>query len=295
MIPTLSCRKVNVLIMKRVIAFLIDTILLNILIVGTIFVVLFDNIKLPIEYFYIMILLGLILWLGYFIIADCFFQGMTLGKKILGIQMLWSRDGFTFRNILKHVFSKWVLSILWPVGLSIYLINACRMPYDRQLGIYYPSKQEDKAGKVSSRKHTAYIIVIIAMFVVIFVGIMLTLRLHISTEDYYILKTEKVASVYTILGEQQLVSYSARITSDSVDRYYKYNVDGKHEELIKKYTEYLIQNEGFQRTSESFTVYDSGAIILDKISSDKNYSITIILESLSNYLKVTLHCEPISK
>lgn len=283
--------------MKRIIAFFIDHMILSLIIVGSYFLLFFNgNMRVSAASFTIILVIGLCLWLGYFIAADYFFHGMTLGKKLLGLRMMWLREGRTpgFWAV-KHTLLKWLLAAFWPVGFILYLACGCRMPYDQMLGISYPLKTDGTAGTNLVWKIIAGIVAVIAVFVMVTAGTATLVLNKISTEEYYTLKSEKVASVYTVLGKQKMKAFSSSSTTESVVKKYTYAVRSDGDKLAVEYMEYLIQNEGFQRDTEGEAVFDSNIILLKKGSADGNYQIAITITAFSNSFTVWLQCNRTSE
>lgn len=70
----------------------------------------------------------------YYVCADYYLKGTTLGKKIVGIRI--RRNGIVpnLEFALKHSCIKVFLTIMWPVMTILYLTIG-KLPYDQWLGI----------------------------------------------------------------------------------------------------------------------------------------------------------------
>lgn len=279
--------------MRRVIAFFLDHMLLSAIIAGPAFSLLdVSNPIIPTAFFPLVIFTGMVLWFGYFIIADYFFHGMTLGKKLLGLHMEWAekKDAPLLGRVLLHMLLKWLLAVVWPIGLILYFVLGCKMPYDDRLGILYLYGKARTSEKVPVWKiilRTVAVIVVAIAFFYCFI----TFALHrISNIEYYTLKNEKISSVSTVLESPKLANYSSTGTGDAIEQHYKYSINSDGTELAERYIEYLVQNEDFHRSSELETVINSNVFVAQKETKDGQYTISISLSPYPDRLMVALYC-----
>lgn len=68
----------------------------------------------------------------YNFIVDYFFDGMGIGKKIMGLKVTFSPDNKKrFLYCLFHGLMRYIFTVLWIVSLCYYYgINKGKMPYD---------------------------------------------------------------------------------------------------------------------------------------------------------------------
>lgn len=279
--------------MRRIIAFIIDHMLISSIIAGAAFSLLdISNPKIPASFFPLAICTGMVFWFGYFIIADYFFHGITLGKKLLGLQMEWTEKENVplLGRVLLHILLKWLLAVVYPIGLILYFVFGCQMPYDNRLGILYLYGKDGTSENVPVWKiilRTAAAIAVAIAFFICFITFMLH---RISNIEYYTLKNEKISSVSTVLESPKLVHYSSSGTDDAIEQHYQYSINSDSKELAERYIEYLVQNENFQRTTEAEAVFNSNVLIAQRESADGKYTISIVLSPYPDRLMVALYC-----
>lgn len=81
-------------------------------------------------------MIGAVLLFGvYFWVIDYVFQGISVGNKILHIQVRDSAEGrVDFRFAIKHSIMKMVASVTWPISI-LYQLIFDKMYYDKWLEI----------------------------------------------------------------------------------------------------------------------------------------------------------------
>ena len=279
--------------MKRILAFLIDDAILSFVLVFAAIPFIFISPAVPSRS---PLMSGLpfiwVLWMSYFVAADYFFGGMTLGKRLLGMRPVRNpKDGVGRLGwALAHTFLKWLFAAFWPLGLIVYGCCGGKMPYDRRLGIAYESESEIGKQRNSGWKTIARIGAATVAFLAILI-LCVTLILHrMALQPYYSLKTETVASITSVLGKYRLASYSSSSTSDSVELKYQYDLNREGGELAEQYAGYLADKEGFIRFPDD-DAYQGDVLVLKKDSSDGVYKITVYLKTVSDQLLVELHCD----
>lgn len=232
---------------------------------------------------------GVLAWAAYYFIADYFFGGMTLGKKLCGARMVWYREdqGLRLREALQHISFKGLLTICWPIGLAWYRVHGCRAPYDRRLGIVYLADEDPRP----RGQRIAGIVIMAAAFVMVIVGGFHFLLQGIGNADYYFANKERIASVSTVLGPQRLTGYSASAGSDSGKIVYQYRLPDEGTESIERYVDYLIREEGFQRDSQAEAEYRGKVSVIRKTSSDGAYEIKVSVADISGRLLIQLEYE----
>lgn len=109
--------------MKRLLAFWIDyfiiLILLAVLVGGKL---MWEN---PILFWSKV---AIIIYL-YFCFNDILFNGLSIGKKTVQMQVkLKTKNIYVFA--ITHSLLKEICAFLWPICLIFYLVNRCKMPYD---------------------------------------------------------------------------------------------------------------------------------------------------------------------
>ena len=111
--------------MKRIFAFLIDYMILLAVLMGPVFLAINSGIWTGGSLSRIGLPAAMAFCLVYFFSADYWFQGITLGKRFLGLRLIWDQgEGNTrlVRSILHTVF-KCLLIIVWPATLILYLLS----------------------------------------------------------------------------------------------------------------------------------------------------------------------------
>ncbi len=270
--------------MKRIVAFLIDYMIL--LTAGFVLINL-NNAVAP-KGDPLVVALGLFwLFLAYFLIADYKFKGMTLGKRLLGLRLNWDQGEGNAKLAISflHIVFKWLLVIVWPLTLIIYLCLGGRMPYDRRLRLSYVQGPKAPLWKTLLKVAGG-----IAIFFALMFSVTYLVLNQVSKEEYYTVRDEKIPSVYTVLGKHRLAGYSSSSGSGVTEAQYQYVVHGDGNELLDQYMEYLIQNEGFARQEEDEAGYKGNVRVLERAGED-GCEITVLLVSSSKALTVKLLCE----
>lgn len=131
-------------IMKRILAFLIDYIVL-IIITTTIGLMIFNVMErygidiFEVIPYYTIPMFG-IMWF-YFFWTDYFFKGRTLGKKLVGIQIVCGSGQITLQWAIAHSILKIFAGCFWPISAIYFLCNEI-MFYDNWLNL---KVKEEKA------------------------------------------------------------------------------------------------------------------------------------------------------
>lgn len=225
--------------------------------------------------------------LGYLFITDYWLGGLTLGKWILGIRPEWHWEEGKARlvNSLLHTFLKFLLFVIWPVTLILYFCLDRQMPYDKRLGIIDQTPPGISPGKTLIR---------VAISVVVWLGVVLSLSSvmldHTSKAQYYIVSDQKIPSIYTVLGKQKLKHGSSANNPKRSHAMYKYAIQGDGDELVDRYTEYLIQNEGFVRNTK--IEEDGYRFTVRMLEREEEYGrkTIIMLSVFGDQLEVYLSC-----
>ncbi|MEW4414984.1 RDD family protein [Clostridium sp. AN503] len=279
--------------MKRIFAFLIDHAILSFVLVFAAIPFIFIS---PAAHNRSPLMPGLpfiwVLWMSYFVAADYFFEGMTIGKRLLGMRPVRNPKEGAGRLgwALAHTFLKWLFAAFWPLGLIVYVCCGGKMPYDRRLGIAYESEAETGERRNSGWKTIARIGVAAVAFMAILIVCLTLILQRMALQPHYSLKTEKVASLTSVLGRYRLASYSSSSTTDSVKLKYQYDLEREGGDLAEQYAGYLSDKEGFVRFPDE-EAYQENVLILKKDSSDGVYKITVYLKTVSDQLLVELHCD----
>lgn len=275
--------------MRRIAAYLADQLILFLVIIGA--SVCAANLRLTDLNTLLTITVtgGAFLWAAYFFLADYFFGGMTLGKKLCGARMVWHREdqGLRLQEALQHTFFKGLLAIYWPISLIWYCALGCRAPYDRRLGIVYLSDEDSRP----RRQRILSMVLAAAVFLAVIFGGFYFLLQGAWNVDYYYANKEKIPSVSNVLGPQRPTGYSASIDSDSGKIVYQYKLPDGGMESIESYVDYLIQEEGFWRDVQAEAEYGENVRVLRKTSSDGEYEITVSVADISGRLIVQLEYE----
>lgn len=266
--------------MKRVAAFLIDhMILAYIFVIAGFFLLDSSGGFVEDEMVWIYLIAGLLCYLGYFFVWDYFFQGMTPGKKIIGVRLQWYQgEGFAkVRDVVQHIVLRTGILLVWPIALICYLSSNGKMPYDQRLGILYLA---DESGKQPGWKVAVKAgAVIVALYLVFLSGLFLVMQ-KMSGNAYYSFENEKIASLSAVLGKQKMVGYSSSGHSSSMKVTYQYKVEDG-EESASRYAEYLVQQEGF-------AYVDGDSMVLNRVGSGDVCDVTVELVENGKYLQVTL-------
>lgn len=272
--------------MKRIFAFLIDYMILLAVLMGPVFLAINSGIWTGGSLSRIGLPAAMAVCLVYFFSADYWFQGITLGKRFLGLRLIWDQgEGNTrlVRSILHTVF-KCLLIIVWPATLILYLCLGGRMPYDIHLGLCYVQGPKAPLWKTLLKIAAGVVI----FFALVFSAASLMLS-SVNKEAYYTVRDEKIPSVYTVLGKHRLAGYSSSSSSGVYEAQYQYVVRGNGNELLEQYMEYLIQNEGFARHEEDESGYRGNVRVLKRQARD-GYETTAFLVSSRDALTVKLVC-----
>lgn len=270
--------------MKRLTAFLIDHIILSILFITAVFYMTGFTGSLPEDrIIWIFVISGLLCYLGYFFVCDYFFQGMTIGKRVLGLRMQWVQPvGIgKAREVILHILFKGIFIIIWPFSLIAYFSAKGKLPYDRMLGILYLSDEEDGNGKILSGRNLVRVVAgILVTGAVMSAGLFLVLQ-NIVGKAFYSLGEARIASVSMVLGEKRLAGYSFSGHSSSAEVKYRYRVDDGAK-LGKRYAEYLVREEGFEAV-------EGNPWSFEKTGDGGTYQIRMELAASSKYLQVILY------
>lgn len=266
--------------MKRVFAFFIDhMILAYILIVAVFCFVDSDSGFVEDWVVWFFVISGFLSYLGYFFVCDYFFQGMTPGKKLLGVRMQWCQGNGIgkLREVIMHVVLKTAMVFVWPFALIGYLSSKAKMPYDQRLGILYLA---DESKNQPGWRSAVRIVAVIAAFYMVFVLSLSLIMQKVSGNEYYSFGEEKIASVSSVLGRQKLVGYSSSGHSSRRKITYQYRVDDGME-AVNRYAQYLLQNEGFSRA-------DGDLAVFKREGTGDTWDVTVELITDAKYLQVTL-------
>lgn len=268
--------------MRRIFAFLVDYMIL--LAVGFALVTL-DTSGFTVKEFRIAVPALALVVLGYFFIADYKFKGMTPGKWILRLHLTWDQGEGSSRlaKSILHTLFKWLLVIIWPLTLILYICLGGRLPYDKRLGLSYMSGPRAPLWKTILRAAAGAVVFCAMVYSVVFLVLS-----QISKQEYYAVREEKIPSVYMVLGEQRLTGYSSSDKSGHFEAQYQYMAKGDGDELLARYMEYLIENEGFLIKVEA--AYQGNVRVLARESGDGTRT-TILLASSRDVLTVRLLCE----